>query len=44
MMNINFRMEDSLVKLVAEQAAKEGTTMSQIIRQAVVMYITRGKK
>jgi len=40
-MVVNVRMEKELVRLLAEQVAKEGTTRSQLIRQAVIVYLAR---
>lgn len=42
-MNICFRADDGLAKLLQEQAEKEGTNASQIIRQAIVVYLTQRK-
>jgi predicted transcriptional regulator len=38
-MNVNFRLDPAIVALLREQAAKEGSTPSQIIRQAILMYL-----
>jgi len=42
-MNICFRAEESMAKLLQEQADKEGTNTSQIIRQAILVYLTQRK-
>ena len=42
-MNICFRADSSLAKLLQEQADKEGTNASQIIRQAILVYLTQRK-
>jgi len=43
-MHVCFRVDDELAKLAQEKAAKEGTTVSQLMRQALVIYVTRKKK
>jgi len=37
-------VDEDLVRMAQEIAAKEGTTVSQVMRQALVIYVTRKKK